>query len=156
VRARVEEKWHEDQVSERLKTKAAEILDKLKAGTSLNDAAAAEGLAVQTTFGLKRAGNANSMPASVIEAVFGPPKDGTGSAQGKDANERVVFHLTDITLPAFDAASPEGKRIEDSTRRALTEDLLAQYVAQLQTELGATINQDALRRVASGSSSDQN
>jgi peptidyl-prolyl cis-trans isomerase D len=67
-----------------------------------------------------------------------------------------VFHLTDITAPTFDAATPEGKRIEDTTRRALTEDLLAQYVAQLQTDLGATINQDALRRVASGSNSDQN
>jgi peptidyl-prolyl cis-trans isomerase D len=156
VRTRVEEKWQEEQVSERLKAKAAEILDKVKAGTSLSDAAAADGLTVQTTFGLKRAGNAGSMPASVVEAVFATPKDAAGSAVGKDATERVVFHLTDITVPTFDAASPEGKRIEDSTRRALTEDLLAQYVAQLQTDLGATINQDALRRVASGSSSDQN
>jgi peptidyl-prolyl cis-trans isomerase D len=156
VRARVEEKWQEEQVSERLKAKAAEIVDKIKAGTSLNDAAAADGLTVQTTFGLKRAGNAGSMPPSVIEAVFATPKDGAGSAVGKDATERVVFHLTDITVPTFDSATPEGKRIEDTTRRALTEDLLAQYVAQLQTDLGATINQDALRRVASGSSSDQN
>ncbi|MEA2873526.1 MAG: peptidyl-prolyl cis-trans isomerase [Hyphomicrobiales bacterium] len=156
VRARVEEKWQEEQISERLKAKAAGILDKVKAGTSLNDAAAADGLTVQTTFGLKRAGNAGSMPPSVIEAVFATPKDGAGSAVGKDATERVVFHLTDITVPTFDSASPEGKRIEDTTRRALTEDLLAQYVAQLQTDLGATINQDALRRVASGSSSDQN
>ena len=56
---------------------------------------------------------------------------------------------------SFDAASAEGKRIEDSMRRSLTEDLLAQYVARLQADLGATINMDALRRVTSGSS-DQN
>jgi peptidyl-prolyl cis-trans isomerase D len=155
VRPRVEERWREDQVSERLKAKANEMLEKMKTGTSLNDVAIAEGLNVQTTFGLKRAGNAGSMPPTVVEAVFATPKDGSGSAEGKDPTERVVFHVTDITVPTFDAASQDGKRIEESTRRSLTEDLMAQYIARLQTDLGTTINADALRRVASGSS-DQN
>jgi peptidyl-prolyl cis-trans isomerase D len=155
VRARVEERWREDQIAERLKAKAAEMVDKLKTGASLNDVASAEGLAVQTTFGLKRAGNAGSMPPAVIEAVFATAKGEPGSAEGKEATERVVFRLTDVSVPAFDTSSSEGKRIDDTTRRALTEDLLAQYVSQLQNELGATINTEALRRVASGSS-DQN
>jgi len=154
-RTRVEERWREDQISERLKAKAAEMVDKLTGGASLNDVAGPDGLAVQTTFGLKRAGNAASMPPSVIEAVFAAAKGGAGSARGKDATERVVFVLTDITVPGFDAASSEGKRIEETTRRSLSEDLLAQYVGRLQTELGASINMEALRRVASGSS-DQN
>ena len=34
----------------------------------------------------------------------------------------------------------------------LTEDLLAQYVSRLQTDLGATINMDAVRRAVSGGS----
>jgi peptidyl-prolyl cis-trans isomerase D len=155
VRARVEEKWREDQVSERLKAKATEIIDKLKTGASLNDVAAADGLNVQTTFGLKRSGNAGSLPASVVDAVFATAKDAAGSAEGKDATERVVFQVTDITVPSFDAASSEGKRIEESMRRSLTEDLLAQYVARVQADIGVNINMDALRRVASGSS-DQN
>ena len=154
-RTHVEERWREDQISERLKAKATDMVDKLKGGASLNDVAGPEGLAVQTTFGLKRAGNAASMPPSVIEAVFAAAKGGAGSARGKDATERVVFVLTDITVPGFDAASSEGKRIEETTRRSLSEDLLAQYVGRLQTELGASINMEALRRVASGSS-DQN
>jgi peptidyl-prolyl cis-trans isomerase D len=155
VRPRVEQRWREDQVAERLKTKASEIVDKLKSGTSLNDVASAESLNVQTTFGLKRAGNAASMPPAVVNAVFATPKDGAGSADGKDPTERIVFHVTDITVPGFDAKSPEGQKIADTTRRSLTEDLLAQYVTQLQNDLGATINMDALRRVTSGSS-DQN
>jgi peptidyl-prolyl cis-trans isomerase D len=155
VGARVEERWREAQISERLKAKAAAMVDKLKAGSSLNDVAAPEGLAVQTTFGLKRAGNAAAMPPSVTEAVFASAKDEPGSAEGKSPTERIVFRLTDISVPTFDPAAPEGKRIEDNTRRSLSEDLLAQYVGRLQTDLGATINMDALRRVASGSS-DQN
>jgi peptidyl-prolyl cis-trans isomerase D len=155
VRPRVEERWREDQVAERLKAKANEITDKVKAGTSLNDVASAEGLNVQTTFGIKRAGNAGSMPPAVVSAVFATAKDGAGSAQGKEATERIVFHVTDITVPGFDAGSQEGQKIADTMRRSLTEDLLAQYVGQLQTDLGATINMDAVRRVISGGS-DQN
>ena len=87
--------------------------------------------------------------------MFATAKDAAGSAEGKDATERVVFQVTDITVPSFDAASSEGKRIEESMRRSLTEDLLAQYVARVQADIGVNINMDALRRVASGSS-DQN
>lgn len=154
VRQRVEERWRQEQISERLRAKANELVDKLKAGTSLNDVAAAEGLTVQTTFGLKR-GRGTGMPATAIDAVFQTEKGAAGSAEGKDPTERVVFQVTDITIPAFEAGSAESKRIEETTRRSLTEDLLAQYVTRLQTDFGATINQDALRRVVSGSS-DQN
>ena len=156
VRAQVEQRWREAQVSERLKAKADEIIAKVKGGASLSDAASAEGLNVQTTFGLKRSGNAGSLPPSVITAVFATPKDGVGSAEGKDGNERIIFQVTDISVPAFDAASPDSRKITDTMRRSITEDLLAQYVARLQTDLGATINMDAVRRSVSGSSTDQN
>ena len=155
VRGQVEQRWREDQIAERLKAKASEIIEKVKGGTSLNDAAAAAGLNVQTTFGLKRSGNAGSMPPAVVSGVFATPKDGVGSAEGKDATEYIVFHVTDVSVPAFEAASPEGKKISDTMRRSITEDLLAQYVARLQTDLGATINMDAVRRSVSGGS-DQN
>jgi peptidyl-prolyl cis-trans isomerase D len=155
VRKQVEERWRADQIAERLKVKANEIVDKVKAGTSLSDVASAEGLNLQTTFGIKRSGNAASMPPAVVSAVFATPKDGAGSAEGKEETERIVFHVTDISVPAFDASSPEGKKIEDTMRRSITEDLLAQYVSRLQTDLGATINMDAVRRSVSGGS-DQN
>ena len=156
VRSQVEQRWRESQVAERLKAKADEIVGKVKAGASLNDAASAEGLNVQTTFGLKRSGNAGSMPPSVISAVFATPKDGVSSADGKDGTERIIFQVTDISVPAFDANSPDSRKITDSMRRSITEDLLAQYVTRLQTDLGATINMDAVRRSVSGSSADQN
>ena len=156
VRAQVEQRWRESQVSERLQAKAKEIVDKVKAGTSLNDAASAEGLNVQTTFGMKRSGNTGSLPPTVVSAVFATPKDGVSSAEGKDGNERVIFQVTDVSVPAFDANSPDSRKITDTMRRSITEDLLAQYVTRLQTDLGATINMDAVRRSVSGSSADQN
>ena len=94
--------------------------------------------------------------AAVVDAVFATPKDGVGSAEGKDGNERIIFQVTDISVPAFDANSPDSRKISDTMRRSITEDLLAQYVTRLQTDLGATINMDAVRRIVGGSSADQN
>lgn len=151
VRPRVEEAWRNDQVAERLKAKAAEMVDKLKGGTSLNDLAAADGLTVQTTFGLKRANNtATSVSARVVEAVFQSVKDAYGSAEGSDPSQWIVFHLTDISVPTFNAASAEGKRIDDTLRQSLNADIQAQYLERLKTDLGATINQNAVRQVSSG------
>ena len=148
VRPQVEQRWHDQQVAERLQAKAKEMTEKIKAGTSLADAAAAEGAPVKTTFGLKRAGNTGPLPQAVIDAVFRSVKDEAGLAQGASATEMVVFHLTDVTVPPFDAASPEAKRVDDAIRRAFSDDLLNQYVAQLRTDFGAFINLEALSRIS--------
>jgi peptidyl-prolyl cis-trans isomerase D len=62
--------------------------------------------------------------------------------------------VTDITVPEV-SADAENKRVTDNMRRTMSEDVLAQYVQRLQTDIGATINFDVVRRVASGST-DQN
>lgn len=145
VRAQVEQRWRDDQVAERLKAKAAALLDKVKAGTSLADAAAADGLNVRTTFGLKRAGSPTLLAPKVIQEVFRTGKDAAAGSEGANPTEWIVFRVTDIAVPAFDAASPDAQRIEDTMRRTLTEDLLSQYVTRLQTDIGVTINMNALR-----------
>jgi|SoiMethySBSTD1v2_1073268.scaffolds.fasta_scaffold69596_2 peptidyl-prolyl cis-trans isomerase D len=151
VRAEVEERWRNEEISKRLQAKATAMVEKLKTGAPFADVASAEGLSVQTTFGLKRSGNpGNAISPRLIEAVFQAEKDAAGSAEGNGPAERVVFRLTDITVPDFDAASAEAKRIADGMRRQMSEDLIAQYVQRLQTDIGVSINQDALRRVAGG------
>jgi peptidyl-prolyl cis-trans isomerase D len=145
VRAQVEQRWRDDQVAERLKAKATALLDKVKAGASLADAAAADGLNVRTTFGLKRAGTPTMLAPRVIQEVFRTAKDAAAGSEGANPTEWIVFRVTDIAVPAFDAASPDAKRIEETMRRTLTEDLLSQYVTRLQADIGATINMNALR-----------
>ena len=148
VRPQAEQRWRDQQVAERLRAKAKEMADKIKAGTSLADVAAAESVPVKTTFGLKRAGNTGPLPPTLIDAVFRTAKGEAGAAQGTSATEMIVFHLTDITVPAFDATTPEAKRVVDAMRRAFSDDLLNQYVARLQTDFGAFINLEALSRLS--------
>jgi peptidyl-prolyl cis-trans isomerase D len=153
VKDRVVSSWRDSQIADRVTAKATEIADKLKSGASLKDLAAANGLKLENAKGLKRSGS-EALPASVIEAVFRTPKDGVGDSQGKDSTEHVVFRVTAVTEPTFDAASPDVKRISDSMVNAITEELLSQYVVRVETDLGTTVNGAALNQAIGASGND--
>jgi peptidyl-prolyl cis-trans isomerase D len=153
VKDRVVSSWRDSQIADRVTAKATEITDKLKSGTALKDLAAANGLKIENAKGLKRSGS-EALPASVIEAVFRTPKDGVGDSQGKDSTEHVVFRVTAVTEPVFDAASPDAKRISDSMANAITDELLSQYVVRLETDLGTTVNGAALNQAIGASGND--
>jgi peptidyl-prolyl cis-trans isomerase D len=150
VKDRVEARWREDQIGERLKVKVAELIDKVKGGASLAEVAAAAGLKVETAADLQRSGAGAALPAAAVNAIFASAKDAVGTAEGESPGERVIFRVTQITVPPLDGASPEAKRMEETLRGAVAEDLLRQYVAQVERDLGAAVNQDALRRVTGG------
>lgn len=143
VRDRVEARWRDDEIVARLNAKASEILDKLKAGTPFAEVASAFGLKVETASGLKRKGS-ETLPARMVADVFQTPKGQIGNTEGKETTERVIFRVIDVTVPGFSADSAEAKSLVGSLRNAYQEEILAQYVGRLQTELGASINQTAL------------
>lgn len=152
VKSQVEERWREQQIAERLQAKAAVLVDKLKAGTPLQDVAAAEKVKVEATAGVLRNVANAALSAPTVAAVFTMPKGGVGTAEGRTLGERVVFRVTDITVPKIDDGNVAGKRLEDTLRTAIGDDLLRQYVAQVERDLGTSINADALRRVTGGES----
>jgi len=57
-------------------------------------------------------------------------------------------------VPPLDMASEEVKRTVDTLNRGLSEDLLSEYIARLESEVGVTINQSALNQVVSGGAGD--
>lgn len=152
VKDRVEARWRDDQIGERLQKKADALLDKLKGGAPLADIATTEGVKVDTAGDLRRTGRAEGISPATVNAVFRTPKGAAGSAQGASAGERVIFRVTDVTVPPIDVTTPEGKRLDDAVRGALSNELLEQYINYIQRELGININTDALRRVVGGES----
>jgi peptidyl-prolyl cis-trans isomerase D len=150
IKGTVEELWRDDQVAGRLKAKADALVDKLKAGISLADAAKPDGLKVETATGIKRNGQRGALSPAAVEAIFRTLKGAAGNAEGADQTHRIVFRVTDVTEPKLDPAAPETKRVNDLRRNAMMEELLDQYVQRLQAELGTSINQDALLRVVGG------
>jgi peptidyl-prolyl cis-trans isomerase D len=161
VRERVETRWRDDEIATRLRAKAAELLEKLKAGTPLAELAMAEGLTVETKVEVKRGSTGAPLSPRALDAIFRTPKDTagfapatTGAEQPAELGEQIVFRVTAITLPTVDLASGQSKNIREVLSRMAADDLFAEYLAQLESEIGVTINQAALRQIITGARGD--
>jgi peptidyl-prolyl cis-trans isomerase D len=150
IKDKVEARWRDDQIAERLKSKAKELSDKLNAGAAMADVAAPDGLKVETASGLKRGRSSEAISANLLEEAFKSVKGTPGIAEGQTATEQIVFRVTDISVPSLNPTSAEAKRIDDDLKRALSDDIMGQYLARLQSDIGVTINQSALRQVIGG------
>jgi peptidyl-prolyl cis-trans isomerase D len=150
VKDQVEARWREDQVASRLRTKATQLLDKIKAGTSLADAAAADGLKVVSKAEIKRGTPSPPLSDRTVDAIFRTAKDGVASAPAEQAVEQVVFRVTEIVVPPVDFESEATKQIKTTLNNGMSEDLYGQYISFLEGEVGVTINEKALRQVLSG------
>jgi peptidyl-prolyl cis-trans isomerase D len=154
VKAQVEARWRDEQVSTRLRAKSAEIVEKLNKGAKFDAEAAAAGVKVETAALFKRDADPKGVPERLVAAAFRTPKDGNGQVEGAGGSDWLVFKVTDVVVPPVDLASEDVKKLRDNLRQAEAEEQLAAYVTKLETEIGVTINQNAFA-VATGAASTQ-
>lgn len=154
VKDRVETRWREAEIAKRLTAKANEMIEKLRAGAWFAEVAIAGGVKLETASGLKRRGG-GPLPAAALAEVFLTPKDGVASAEGAEPTLRYVFRVTAINVPPFDAQSAQAKRLLDTLGKSYSEDIVAQYVAQLEADFGVKINQTALNQAIGRGATDQ-
>ncbi|WP_398466772.1 SurA N-terminal domain-containing protein [Tardiphaga sp.] len=152
VKAQVEARWREDEITKRLRTKAEEIVKKLDGGAKLADEAAAAGLKVITSVPFKRDATVADLSPGVIQAVFRGVKDAAGQAPGAGASDWIVYRIIDISAPTVDMASDDAKKLKESLQRGLTDELVAQYITKLEQQVGTKINQEAFA-LATGATS---
>jgi peptidyl-prolyl cis-trans isomerase D len=146
VNDQVAQRWREDEIARRLKTKSEEMVDKLKAGTTLAQLASEAGMQVQTASDLQRGKQAGFIPPKVVEAAFQAPVDAVASSEGKDQTERYVLRVTGATDPTFNPDSEQGKAITQNLLSSYSDDVTGQYLAHLQNEFGVTFNQSAVNQ----------
>jgi peptidyl-prolyl cis-trans isomerase D len=151
IKDEVTTRWRDDQVASRIKAKATQMLDQIKAGRPFSEVAAADKLKVEWRPGIKRGGPPPGIPAHAIDDIFSVPKDGSGSVEGGSPTEWLVFHVTEVTVPAFDPESTETKRIAEALRRGIADEIAGQYIAKLQADAGVSINASALNQAVGGS-----
>jgi len=59
-------------------------------------------------------------------------------------------------VPQMDANSNQTKTMAETLNRSLSQDLFGQYIAKVESEIGVTINRNAVNQVVSGGSSSAN
>jgi peptidyl-prolyl cis-trans isomerase D len=150
VRDQLETRWREDQISSRLRTKAAEMVKKLETGGNLAEEAASIGSKVETARDFRRDASPPGLPSSVVTAAFRTAKDGVG--QSGSGSEWLVFRVTDIVVPPIDLASEEVKKLQETLQRSLTDEQVAQYVTKIEADIGTSINEAAFAQVTGAAS----
>ena len=116
--------------------------------------ASADQLKVDTKFGLKRQEGA-ILPAAAIAQIFRTAKDGIGTADGRMPTERIIFKVTDIKEPSFEAGGAAAKPLQDQLRTSYGDELLSQYLVRLESDLDTNINQQALNQAVGRTTSNQ-
>jgi peptidyl-prolyl cis-trans isomerase D len=156
VKELVEARWRDDQVANVLRAKAIEMLEKLKAGTSLAEVATAAGLKPESKADLKRGNAMPPLSTRAIDAIFRVAQDGYGAAEATAPGEQLVFRVVGINIPTLDEKSEELAQLRDGLNRSFSEDVFGGYLSYLQRQVGVTINENALKQVITGQNPNTN
>ena len=150
VRPVLIEAWTLDEIANRLAKKAADYARDINAGKSLTDIARDAGVEPRNATGLTRGTNdAPDLSQAALTQAFGTKIGAAASAIGATQTSRIVLKVTSASVPPFDPANDESKRLEEQMASALGEDMLLAYIANVQKSLGTQIY-DANLRLALG------
>lgn len=156
VKDQVAARQHDDEIAKRLQAKADDMLGKLKAGTPLSQIATDNGLKVDAAPDMMRGKAAGFLPMKVTDAVFKIAKGSPASIEGDKPTDRYVFVVTQVTDPAFDPKAPEVVQLTASMQNSFADDIIGQYIAKIESDIGVTINQAALNQVIGGGTNNSN
>ncbi len=149
VRDSVIAAWKADETQERLAERAEAIRDQVASGDSLAAIVAETGGTVESRSGVTRIGDPPAgLPQQAINAAFGGPQGHAAVADG-DNGEKIVVVTTAVTVPPYFSGTPELAQAEEQFSGEVANDVLTQYVYQLQQNLGVTVNDTALQAAIS-------
>ena len=148
VRDAVAAGWRSAEVAKRLAAKARDLTARLDKGETLEALAAETGVQAETEADITRGQPKGQLTTSSVERIFATPLDKASSAESGEA--RAVFKVTAATMPALVLGSPADTAIETRFRTVVADDVLGQYIGEVQKDAGVTVNQAAFRRAVGG------
>ena len=116
-------------------------------GVPLDTLAQENGAEVKTVQGLKRNETNADFDADTVSALFSVPEGGFVAAPDSDGRAAKVMQPQKVLLPPFDPSSAEVKAIAKSVGQSAGSELLAQYVGELQKDIGVSVNETLWSKV---------
>jgi len=149
VRVEAERQWRENEVSQRLAEKARQIVERLDNGEAPEAVAASTGVEAKTASDLARRTAKDDLAAEVVTRIFTTPVGKSGSA-ASGPESRAVFKVMAASVPPLMTTTQQVQQIENQFRDGVADTLLAEYIAQAQSQIAVTINQQALQAALGG------
>ncbi|RWK06447.1 MAG: peptidylprolyl isomerase [Mesorhizobium sp.] len=144
ARQKVAADWTAAETDKRLDAKAEELEKRLKAGTTLDVIAGELKLEKQTKRGLKREADDADFGKEGAAAMFGVGEGGTGLIPSPTGDGQILFKVAEV----FEPAGADGSSLPDDAQKSfsagLSDDLLDQLVAQLQSQYDVRIDPAAV------------
>ena len=128
--------------------KAKKLVERARAGAKLEDLAAESKATIETAQALRRRESDATFGPAAVAALFAVPDNGFAYALEPDGRGARVMQSAPVLLPAFDAASPDVKKISERLNPQLSENVLTSYLAQLQAEAGVKVNETLWRNIS--------
>ncbi|TIQ33446.1 MAG: peptidylprolyl isomerase [Mesorhizobium sp.] len=132
------------ETDKRLDAKAKELEKRLKAGATLDVIAGELKLEKQTKRGLKREADDADFGKEGAAAMFGVGEGGTGLIPSPTGDGQILFKVAEV----FEPAGADGSSVPDDAQKSfsagMSDDLLDQLVAQLQSQYDVRIDPAAV------------
>ncbi|TPK49905.1 peptidylprolyl isomerase [Mesorhizobium sp. B2-5-4] len=148
VRQKVVADWTAAETTKRLAAKADELEKRLKAGATLDVIAGDLKLEKQTKRGLKREADDADFGKEGAAVMFGVGEGGTGLIPSPTGDGQILFKVAEVFEPAGADASSVPDDAQKSFTSGMSDDLLDQLVAQLQTQYDVRIDQAAVAQAS--------
>ena len=140
ARIRAVADWTNRERAKLLDEAARKIVERVENGTSLREAAAEFSVPVMRTEPLTRNGDDPRLGRDGVEAGFAGPV-GTAFVATPGPGRRTVGRVAEISAPE---AAELAERQMELIRAGVAQDMLQQVIGRLQSEYGATVNQQLI------------
>ncbi|KRB20292.1 peptidylprolyl isomerase [Mesorhizobium sp. Root695] len=148
VRQKAVADWTAAETTKRLAAKADELEKRLKAGATLDVIASELKLEKQTKRGVKREADDVDFGKEGAAAMFGVGEGGSGLIPSPTGDGQILYKVAEVFEPAGADASSVPDDAQKSFTSGMSDDLLDQLVAQLQTQYDVRIDQAAVAQAS--------
>ena len=146
VKDEVKKGWLASEARQAFAAVAQALVDRIKAGETLEAVAKSQGLKVETQKPFKRQGPFIGVPPAAGRQAFTLPKGAAGTAETQDGKSRVIYVLTEIKPP--DAPSKEeADRMTKALQLQFQNDARTVLVTALRNRIGVTVDEAAYDRL---------
>jgi len=149
VTAEVKTQYLDQQRRTEIGNLAAKFVDRLNQGEAFETVASEAGAKPEKTGPVTRSTTPQGLSNNAVQLAFTLAKGHAASAPSADGKGRTIMRVDDIS-PAPAPTSEQLTTLRNELNRQMQSDILAEYIAGLQTRYGLSVNQEALRQALGG------
>ncbi len=135
-------------VRDTLRERAEKLVEGLEAGIAIETAALEAKSTVKTAQGLKRNEASADFDVPAIAAIFSVSENGFTWSMESDGKTAKIMQSLAVLGTAPDLNSPEAAQLAQSLSAATSKDILKSYLAALQEQTGASINETLWQKLS--------